>query len=116
MRRLKKAGLTLLIASLLLSNTTIPVFANLGPSSYTPTTEQTAELTEIIPTGPGSVIVPAPDSVVVTPAGPSQVTQPDTPSADVAETPTEVVETPYSAPSDNRTSRRYTAVVRPNGK
>lgn len=73
MRRLKKAGLTLLIASMFLSNSTFYAFADVVSS------EQTAGLTEVVPTGSASEIVPAPGSVVISPeTDPNQNLQPET--------------------------------------
>ena len=75
MRRLKKAGLTLLIVSMLFSSSALTAFAKPGPGSASPDPEQTAELTQVVSAGPGPVIVHTPESVVIPAATPEQTPQ-----------------------------------------
>lgn len=124
MRKLKKAGLTLLISSMIFSSSAFSVLADelpIGPGYPGSSTEQTAALTEVISFGPGHTAQP--DSV---PTGPGMTaTQPippavsiETPSVTPVVTPTEQTaisntilmdQGPLSVP--HRTPRLQTSVL-----
>ena len=96
MRKLKQTGLTLLIASTILSGSTFYALADeapIGPGYSGSRTEQAASLTEVITFGPGSTSITGPGNTE-SPIGPGYAPQYESNSEQPADPTTETVEFP----------------------